>query len=58
MANSDRFDDEYLPTLGRTVSALRPDERVIDSVSICPRPGHILSRLHIPRPHVRSKDEL
>jgi hypothetical protein len=58
MANSDRFDDEYLPTLGRTVSALRPDERVIDSVSIFPRPSHILSRLHVPRPHVRSKDGL
>ena len=58
MANSDRFDDGYLPTLSRTVSALRPDERVIDSVSICPRPGHISSRLPIPRPHVRSKDEL
>ena len=58
MANSDRFDGGYLPTLGRTVSALRLDEHVIDSVSICPRPGHILSRLHIPRPHVPSKEEL
>ena len=58
MANSDRSGDGYLPTLGRTVSALRPDERVIDSASIYLRPGQILSHLHIPRPRVQSKDEL
>ena len=54
----DRSDDGYLPILGRTVSALRPHEREIDFASIYPRPGQISSHLHIPRPHVRSKDEL
>ena len=54
MVNSDRFDDGYSPTPGRTVTALRPDERVINSASICQPRAHILNRWHVLLPHSQS----
>jgi hypothetical protein len=56
--NSDRFDDAYSPTPGRTVIAQLLDGREIDSVSIYQRQARIVSGWQAPRPHSRSINKL
>ena len=58
MASLDRFDDEYSPTPGRTVTALQLDVRATDSVSICWRRAHIASGWQALYPHSLSKYRL